>query len=77
MNLTVYQSISINLLKVGSVTNSSVLQIGSTGVIQAESNLYNTGGYTGPAAEALPQTPGFTGPKGEVTGPVVPLAPPS
>lgn len=54
MNITVHQSIHINLLKVGSITNSSVLQIGSTGAIQAKSELYNTGGFTefAEAAEA-------------------------
>lgn len=54
MNITVHQSIHINLLKVGVITNSSVLQIGSTGAIQAQSDLYNTGGYTEPAEEADP-----------------------
>ncbi|SET14119.1 spore germination protein PB [Oceanobacillus limi] len=52
MCLTVHQSININLLKVGSITNSSVLQIGSTGSIQAQADLYNTGGYTEVAEEA-------------------------
>ncbi|QHE51387.1 spore germination protein GerPB [Pontibacillus sp. HMF3514] len=52
MNYTIHQSICINFLKVGSVSNSSVLQIGSAGVIQARSSLYNTGGYVKPAEEA-------------------------
>ncbi|MBC5636664.1 spore gernimation protein KA [Ornithinibacillus sp. BX22] len=55
MNITVHQSIHINLLKVGSITNSSVLQIGSTGAIQAKSELYNTGGFTEFAEEAEAQ----------------------
>ncbi|WP_102028009.1 spore germination protein GerPB [Salirhabdus sp. Marseille-P4669] len=69
MNLTVYQHINIHFLKVNSVTNSSVLQIGSSGTIQALSNLYNTGEFTEPAEEA------------EMLGseyqPLVPLSPPT
>lgn len=49
MSLTIHQNIVIHQLKVGSVTNSSVLQIGTAGTIRALSNLYNTGGFTGPA----------------------------
>ncbi|KGP72117.1 spore germination protein GerPB [Pontibacillus yanchengensis] len=52
MNYTIYQNISIHFLKVGSISNSSVLQIGSAGVIQSQSSLYNTGGYEQPAEEA-------------------------
>lgn len=47
----VQQTISIGQLRVDAVTNSSVLQIGSAGNIQALSQLYNTGGFTGPAPE--------------------------
>lgn len=47
----VYQTISIGQLKVEGVTNSSVLQIGSAGNIQSLSQLYNTGGFTGPAPQ--------------------------
>lgn len=71
MNYKIYQDICINFLKVGSVTNSSVLQIGSAGVIQARSNLYNTGGYVKPAEEAEPI------PGGTEIEPVVPLASPT
>lgn len=49
MNLYVQQSISIQFLKIEGITNSSVLQIGSAGIIKASSRLYNTGGFTGPA----------------------------
>ena len=49
MNFYVQQSITIQYLKVNSVTNSSVLQIGSSGIIKPTTHLYNTGGYTGPA----------------------------
>ncbi len=52
MNITVYQQITINTLRVNSISNSSVLQIGSSGSIQALANLYNTGGFTKPAEEA-------------------------
>lgn len=57
MNYTIHQTISINILKVEAVTNSSVLQIGSSGSIQSLSNLYNTGGFTKPAEEAKPMQP--------------------
>lgn len=49
MNFYVQQSISIHFLKIGGITNSSVLQIGSAGIIKPVSNLYNTGGFTEPA----------------------------
>ncbi len=62
MNYTIHQNICINFLKVGSVNNSSVLQIGSAGVIQARSSLYNTGGYVEKAEEAEPVTEGPTPP---------------
>ncbi|QHS21645.1 spore gernimation protein [Virgibacillus sp. MSP4-1] len=71
MSCTIYQNISIRFLRVGSVTNSSVLQIGSSGTIQGLSNLYNTGEYEKPAEEAEP-----TGQTIEYQ-PFVPLAPPS
>lgn len=49
MNFYVQQSITIQFLKIGGITNSSVLQIGSAGIIKPVSNLYNTGGFTAPA----------------------------
>lgn len=55
MNLTVHQCINIQQFRVGAVTNSSVLQIGTAGEIRALSNIYNTGGFTGPAPEFEPQ----------------------
>ncbi|MGM8214703.1 spore germination protein GerPB [Bacillaceae bacterium W0354] len=51
MSLTIHQSININFLKVEAITNSSVLQIGSSGSIQSVSNAYNTGEFTEPAEE--------------------------
>ncbi|UOR13173.1 spore germination protein GerPB [Halobacillus amylolyticus] len=53
MNLTIHQTISIRFLKIGSVANSSVVQIGSSGAIQAKADLYNTGGFT--EAAEVPQ----------------------
>jgi spore germination protein PB len=63
MNFYINQSIIIHQLKVGGVSNSSVLQIGSAGMIKPLSNLYNTGGFKGPAPEAA-----------KISGPLVPLA---
>jgi len=51
MNLTVNQSILIQNLKIGSIINSSVLQIGAAGLIKPLSKAYNTGQFTGPAPE--------------------------
>lgn len=52
MNFYIQQSIQINFIKISSITNSSVLQIGSAGVIKPASYLYNTGGFTKPAPTA-------------------------
>ena len=65
MNFYVQQSITIQFLKVNSVTNSSVLQIGSAGIIKPATHLYNTGGFTGPAPQIqgpIPITLDFTRP---------------
>lgn len=51
MNWHIHQTITIGQLRVDGITNSSVLQIGSAGSIQSVSQLYNTGGFTGPAPE--------------------------
>jgi spore germination protein PB len=56
MNLTVYQQITIGQLRITSITNSSMLQIGSAGSIRSLSQLYNTGGFAGPAPQ-LTQAP--------------------
>lgn len=69
MNLYVQQSISIQFLKIGGITNSSILQIGSAGIIKPVSNLYNTGGFTEPAPQAV------TAGASQVL-PAVPLGPP-
>ncbi|MBW7474232.1 spore germination protein GerPB [Paenibacillus oenotherae] len=51
MSLTVHQQITIHQLRVDSVTNSSVLQVGAAGSIRSLSQLYNTGGFTEPAPQ--------------------------
>jgi len=53
VNWTVHQSIVIHQLRVENVSNSSVLQIGTSGQISSLSNLYNTGGFAGPAPEPV------------------------
>ncbi|MED5074307.1 spore germination protein GerPB [Anoxybacillus geothermalis] len=68
MNVYISQNICIHQLRIGSVTNSSVLQIGSAGSIQALSTLANTGGFTGPASQA-------TVPLGTAAQPSAPLVP--
>lgn len=55
MNYYIQQSIHIHFIKIGGITNSSVLQIGSAGIIKPASYLYNTGGFTQPAPVALKQ----------------------
>ncbi|MFC0275009.1 spore germination protein GerPB [Metabacillus herbersteinensis] len=74
MNFYINQSIPINYLRVGSLNNSSVLQIGSAGIIKPLSTLYNTGGFTEAAPEAL--SPGES-PEGASEGALVPLTPPA
>jgi len=77
--VNVQQSIVIHNLKVGSLSNSSILQIGSAGIIKGLSNNFNTGGFTGPAPEAKPLgDPGFSSSAGnegspEASSPLVPL----
>lgn len=66
MNLFVNQTITIHNLKVGGISNSSVMQIGTAGIIKSVSYLSNSGNYTGPAPE-LPSP----------TEPLIPLPPPN
>lgn len=49
MKLYVQQTIQIQTIKIGGITNSSVFQIGTSGIIKPASYLYNTGGFTKPA----------------------------
>ncbi|MCH1625828.1 spore germination protein GerPB [Fredinandcohnia quinoae] len=68
MNYYINQTICIQSLKIGSINNSSVLQIGSAGIIKPVSHLHNTGGFTEPAPEAVSST---------LEGPAVPLTSPT
>lgn len=74
MNFYIQQSIHINLLKIDGITNSSVLQIGSAGIIKPASYLYNTGGFTEPAPQA--QHPGVLSSSEMLGTPAVPLQAP-
>lgn len=67
MNFYIQQSIQINFIKIGGITNSSVLQIGSAGIIRPAAYLYNTGGFTQPAPQAIQPTGTLLG------APAVPL----
>lgn len=49
MIFNIQQTIQINMIKIGSVNNSSVFQIGSAGIIKPYSTLANTGGFKEPA----------------------------
>ncbi|TCS79417.1 spore germination protein GerPB [Tepidibacillus fermentans] len=58
MNIYVHQNIMIHQIRIQSIGNSSVFQIGSAGVIKPLSNIYNTGGFTGPIpSPRKPQIP--------------------
>jgi spore germination protein PB len=77
LNFYIHQNICIHQLKVGSVSNSSVLQIGSAGMIKPLSNLYNTGGFKEPAPATIGPGGKAVGPvngKGAIEGPVVPFS---
>lgn len=52
MNFVVYQNIAIHQLKIGGISNSSVCQIGSAGMIKPLSNFFNTGTFTKPSPPA-------------------------
>ncbi|SFF01299.1 spore germination protein PB [Paenibacillus catalpae] len=57
MNWTIYQTITIQQLRVNSVSNSAVLQVGSAGSIRSLSQMYNSGGFTGPAPQLGEESP--------------------
>lgn len=69
MNLFIQQNIVIHTLKLNSVSNSSIFQIGSAGIIKPLSQFYNTGGFTKAAPLAEPPGP-------ESPIPFIPLTPP-
>ncbi|MFJ8257351.1 spore germination protein GerPB [Peribacillus asahii] len=50
----IQQTIQINMIKIGGISNSSVFQIGSAGIIKPYSSLANTGGFTEPAPQLKP-----------------------
>lgn len=57
MNWTIHQYITIHALRVDSISNSSVLQVGSAGAIRSLSQLYNSGGFSGPAPDLAEDNP--------------------
>ncbi len=69
MNFYIQQSIQINSIKIGGISNSSVFQVGSAGIIKPSAHLYNTGGFTEPAPSPV-GSPAGTG----FSTPFVPLA---
>ena len=73
MNFYIQQSIHINFIKIGGITNSSVLQIGSAGIIKPQANLYNTGGFTKPAPGGIKPGGQMPLPGGQILAPSVPL----
>ncbi|MHC0036753.1 spore germination protein GerPB [Pseudoneobacillus sp. C159] len=68
MNFYIQQSINIHLIKIGGISNSSVFQIGSTGIIKPAANLFNTGGFIKPAPEVQKPGGGFKIPLSEIGG---------
>lgn len=51
MNFYITQTITIQKLSIGTINNSSVVQIGTAGAIEPLTNLYNTGNFVGPAPQ--------------------------
>lgn len=51
MIFNIQQTIQINMIKIGSINNSSVFQIGSAGIIKSYATLANTGGFKEPAPQ--------------------------
>ncbi|MGD7045242.1 spore germination protein GerPB [Jeotgalibacillus proteolyticus] len=51
----IHQQISVNQIKIGSMSNSSILQIGTVGSIQSRAELSNTGKFTKAAPAAVTQ----------------------
>lgn len=75
MNFYINQTIQINYLRLESISNSSILQIGSAGSIKSLSNLYNTGSYVEAAPEVSAQGQPVELQEPD-TGSLVPLQPP-
>lgn len=55
LHWTIHQQININMIKIGSMSNSSILQIGTAGTIHSRSELANTGKFTEIAPQAITQ----------------------
>lgn len=73
MILIVHQSINIHMIRIDGISNASVFQIGSAGMIKPLAQLMNTGGFTEPAPPA-----GAQDDSGVAAGtPYVPLVLPS
>lgn len=78
MNYFIQQSITINTIKIGGITNSSVFQVGSAGIIKPTSYLYNTGGFSESAPSAQEEsTPFNVADESTIFSPAVPLQAPS
>ncbi|WP_445486607.1 spore germination protein GerPB [Niallia sp. 03133] len=79
MNYFIQQSITINTIKIGGITNSSVFQVGSAGIIKPASYLYNSGGFSQAAPNPLAETaPGADlADQSLIYSPSVPLQAPS
>ena len=73
MNFYIQQSIQINFIKIGGITNSSVLQIGSAGIIKPQALIYNTGGFTKPAPPGIKPGGQIPAPSAQILAPSVPL----
>lgn len=52
MKFYIQQSIHINILRINSMANSAIVQIGTSGSIRARSIVSNTGGFTEPVEPA-------------------------
>ncbi|MCA1062003.1 spore germination protein GerPB [Rossellomorea sp. AcN35-11] len=72
-NYYVQQSIQIQFIKIGGMSNSSIFQIGTCGQIATNDFLFNTGGFTEPAPEAEKNGNGKPPPS---VAPLVPLQAP-
>ncbi len=62
-NYYIHQAIFISQFKVGGVSNSSVLQIGSVGSIKPVGNYLNTGQFTQTAPKLLGMNESIFNPK--------------
>ena len=56
MDLHVTQSIHIHSIKITNISNASIFQIGSAGIIKSLNTLANTGNFTEPAPELSTET---------------------